>query len=160
VEQFIAWSCLILGFILAAVGTIAPGIPGAAFAVIGIFIHKLILPEMLTWWTFIIVVILAVVSWVVDFFAGILGAKIGGASRYGIIGAALGGFLGIFFSLPGLVIGPFVGAILGDLFAKRKDILSLLRVGSGAALGFVISILTRIVLLVAMLILVLIDAAL
>jgi len=52
---------------------------------------------------------------VVDFAASVLGAKRVGASRRALWGAALGALIGLFFSLPGLVLGPFIGAVVGEL---------------------------------------------
>lgn len=64
--------------------------------------------------------ILALLTYAVDVIAGILGAKKFGASRQGIIGSAIGTVLGLFFGLAGIILGPFVGAVAGELVAKKQ----------------------------------------
>ena len=49
-----------------------------------------------------------------------LGAKRVGATRLAVIGAALGTVLGIFLGLPGLLLGPFAGAVIGELLSHGK----------------------------------------
>ena len=51
-------------------------------------------------------------------------------------GAALGGVLGMALGLPGLALGPLVGAALGEYLARRQ-ILAAGKVGIAALLGFV-----------------------
>lgn len=61
---------------------------------------------------------LVVLGMVLDFIAGALGAKRVGASPRAVTGAALGSVVGMFFGLPGLLLGPFVGAVIGELGAR------------------------------------------
>ena len=141
--EIIGWLALAGGFILALLGTILPGLPGSIFIVAGAIGHLYLVPGMLSWTTIIILAVLALVSWVADFFGGALGAKLGGATQAGLVGATVGGALGIFLGLPGLIVGPFIGAVVGDLYAKRTDIAELLKSGGGAAVGFFISLFLR-----------------
>ena len=77
------------------------------------------------------------VSLVVDQAAAVLGAKTFGASRAGLIGSVAGGLLGlIFFSLPGLILGVFLGALALELLISRRDLGAALTAGFGALLGF------------------------
>lgn len=55
-----------------------------------------------------------------DFVAGALGARRAGASPLALVGATLGAVVGIFFGLPGVIFGPFVGAVAGELVARRE----------------------------------------
>lgn len=82
---------------------------------------------------------LNVLAYVVDFVAGSLGAKKFGAGRQAVIGAALGAVVGIFFGLPGLILGPFVGAVLGE-YAERRHLGQAGRAGIGAWVGFVLGV--------------------
>lgn len=147
--EVLAHGLLILSFVIAGIGTVLPGVPGSMLIAICILAHKWLLPDFFGWWTVGIVIGLGIASWIVDFLSGIWGAKLGGATKAGIIGAAVGGFFGIFFGLPGLILGPFCGAIVGDLIAKRRDIQQLFKSGLGAAFGFIISLVMRFVLLIA-----------
>lgn len=154
---FLAWLALAGGLLLGAMGTVIPGLPGAAMVVAGALVHKWLLPGVLSWWTVGFLAGLAVISWIVDLMGGVMGARLGGATKAGLIGAAIGGALGLLFGLPGLILGPFFGAIVGDLYAKRTNVLALMRSGSGAALGFLISLVMRILLLIAMAVAILVD---
>lgn len=55
-----------------------------------------------------------------DFVAGALGARRAGASPLAVAGATLGAVVGIFFGLPGVILGPFAGAVVGELVARRE----------------------------------------
>jgi uncharacterized protein len=63
--------------------------------------------------------IIAAVGLLLDFAAAALGAKRVGASGQAVAGALLGTVIGLFFGIPGLVFGPFVGALIGELIAGR-----------------------------------------
>lgn len=154
--EILGWLALALGFVLAFAGTILPGLPGSIFIVIGAIAHMYLVPGMITWTTIAVLGALAMLSWGADLLGGAMGAKLGGATKAGLIGATLGGLFGLVLGLPGLVIGPFIGAIIGDIYAKRRDILALLRSGSGAAAGFFISLVLRLLLLLVQAIVVLV----
>jgi uncharacterized protein YqgC (DUF456 family) len=49
-----------------------------------------------------------------------LGMQRLGATRRAMAGAALGMIAGLFFGLPGLIVGPFVGAVAGELTSDRN----------------------------------------
>jgi len=81
--------------------------------------------------------LLVLLSMVVDYAASALGAKKFGASRPGLVGAVAGGILGlIFFSLPGLILGIFLGAMALEILVSRRDLGAALTAGLGALLGF------------------------
>jgi uncharacterized protein len=63
---------------------------------------------------------IAVVGLALDFGAAALGAKRIGASPQAVSGALLGTIVGLFFGLPGLLFGPFLGALIGELAAGRS----------------------------------------
>ena len=67
--------------------------------------------------TVILLGILAGIAVLVDFVAGILGARRVAASRTALWGAMIGTFAGIFFGLAGLLLGPFLGALIGEAAA-------------------------------------------
>lgn len=85
--------------------------------------------------TLIVLGILAAASYTVDFVAAALGTRRLGASGRGVAGAAIGTAVGFFFGLPGIVLGPFVGAVLGELTAQR-DLMRAGRAGVAAWIGF------------------------
>ena len=63
---------------------------------------------------------LALLTYVIDIVAGLLGAKRFDASREAMVGAGIGALVGIFFGIPGILFGPFVGAVAGELYNRRK----------------------------------------
>lgn len=81
--------------------------------------------------------VLAVLAYVADFAAGSLGASRYGASRRAAIGAALGAVVGIFLGPIGILLGPFAGAVLGELLAD-KGLREAGRAGFGATLGMLV----------------------
>ncbi len=87
--------------------------------------------------TLVIIGVLAAASYAVDFVAAALGARHVGASRRAMAGAALGTIAGLFLGLPGLILGPLVGAIVGEWSANR-DVARAGRVGVAAWVGFVL----------------------
>ena len=82
--------------------------------------------------------------------AGAIGANLG-ASRQAIVGAGLGALVGIFFSVPGMLLGPFVGAVAGELLARR-DLEQAGRAGIGAWIGLVLGVAAKLALSISMLI--------
>jgi len=74
---------------------------------------------------------------VIEFFLGAVGARRYGASKRGIIGGMIGALGGIFLGLPGIIFGPFIGAVLGELSAQR-DLHAAGRAGLGTTIGLVI----------------------
>jgi uncharacterized protein YqgC (DUF456 family) len=86
----------------------------------------------------------------IDLLASILGAKKVGASRAAVVGAALGAVVGLFFSLPGLIVGPFLGALAGELLVG-KTWKEAGKAGLGTWLGMVLGAIAKLALTFAML---------
>jgi hypothetical protein len=116
----IAWLLAAALIIAGVAGIILPGLPGAILILAAAIVHKLMLPGWLSWWTVTAVAVLFLVDWAVSTFASIAGAKWAGATRAGLIGASVGLVVGLFFSIPGMILGPLVGALVAEIvFAKR-----------------------------------------
>src|SRR5690349_919125 len=87
-------------------------------------------------------VVLAVITafgTIADNIAGVWGARFGGASGWGVLGAGLGALAGLPFGLPGLVLGAPVGAMLFE-FVKNPELSRAARAGAGSLLGFFLGI--------------------
>lgn len=93
---------------------------------------------------------LVLLSIAVDLLASIVGAKRVGASNKALWGAGLGGVVGIFFGLPGLVAGPFFGAALGEM-SHGKPWRDASRIGVGTWIGLAIGAILKIAIAFAML---------
>mgnify|MGYP001553328437 CR=1 FL=1 len=96
------------------------------------------------WWLLIIGA-LGGVGVIADFVAGTLGARRVGASKLALWGASLGTLVGMFFGIPGLLFGPFVGALAGEL-ASGTSVLRSAHVGIGTWLGLLFGTLIKLVL--------------
>ena len=91
----------------------------------------------------VLIGLIAVASYGVDFAAAALGTRRLGASPRAMLGAALGTVAGLFFGLPGVVLGPFVGAVIGEL-SVRRDFVRAGRAGVAAWIGFVIGMAAKV----------------
>ena len=94
--------------------------------------------------------VLAALTYPIDLAAGAVGARRFGASGRAVLGAALGALVGLFFGLPGILLGPFVGAALAELW-ERRDLRQAGRSGLGATLGLALGVATKLALAFAML---------
>lgn len=102
-------------------------------------------------WTLGVLGLLVAISIVVDVLSSILGAKRVGASNKALFGAGLGGFIGIFFGIPGLLAGPFVGAALGEM-AHGREWRAASKVGFGTWVGLALGAALKLALAFSMLI--------
>jgi len=99
--------------------------------------------------TLVLLAVLAVLTYVVDFAAGAFGVRRFGASPRAMLGAILGAIIGLFFGFVGLVIGPFVGAGIGEL-SMGRNLRAAGRAGIGATIGLIIGIAAKLTLAFAM----------
>jgi hypothetical protein len=131
----------VLSLILVGVGlagTLLPGLPGTPLVFGGL---------LLAAWgddfqnvgvgTIVLLAVLTLAAFCVDFISASLGAKRAGASRQALVGAALGTLIGIFFGFAGIVFGPFVGAVIGE-FLARRNLEQAGRAGVGTWIGFIL----------------------
>ncbi|MEM7144077.1 MAG: DUF456 domain-containing protein [Verrucomicrobiota bacterium] len=105
------------------VGTALPVLPGTIIILLAAVLHYAFIgpPHSIEWTGFIILLLLVVLSYIVDFAGGAVGAKWFGATKWGAVGAIVGAVAGMFFMPFGLIIGPLVGAIIAEIiFAKRN----------------------------------------
>ena len=92
--------------------------------------------EKVGWPMLVVIGLLAAAAIAVDALAALLGARQFRASKLALAGAAVGGIVGLFFGLPGILLGPFVGAVAGEWIARR-DLRQAGKVGMGTWLGMV-----------------------
>ena len=132
------WTIAVILMLVGLAGTVLPALPGVPLIFAGIVLAAWIGHfEAISVTTLVILGLLTAIGVVADFVATALGAKRAGASRYGIIGAALGTVVGVFTGLWGLVFMPLVGAALGEFYAHR-DALKAGRVGLATWVGMLL----------------------
>lgn len=149
-DVIIYWVGAVLLVGLGLVGLVLPGLPGAPLILIGLILGA---------WadnfthvglrTIIVLAVLAGLTYAVDFWATIFGAKKFGASKRAIIGALIGVVAGLFLGLSGVIFGPFIGAVIGELSARR-GLQQATRAGIGATIGLVIGSALKIAMSLAM----------
>ena len=123
--------------VVGVVGTVMPALPGPVFVFGGL--------ALAAWTedflfigagTLALLAVLTAGTFLVDFVATALGAKKLGATPRAATGAALGALVGLFFGLPGVIIGPFAGAVLAEL-SQSRTVHEASRAGVGAWIGMV-----------------------
>jgi uncharacterized protein YqgC (DUF456 family) len=144
----------LVSFALIAIGvagTVLPALPGVPLVFAGMLLAAWIDDfQRIGYVTLGVLGALMVLSVLVDILAGMAGAKRFGASRKALVGAAIGTVVGMFFGLPGLAFGPFIGALVGELSA-RKDVMAAGRVAFGTWVGILIAVVIKLSLVFAML---------
>ena len=93
---------------------------------------------------------MTIASFAIDFAATALGARRVGATPLAIAGAMLGTLVGVFFGIPGLVLGPFLGAVAGELVSHGKA-QQAARAGVATWIGLLFGTLTKLALVFTML---------
>ncbi len=114
------------------------------------------------WWVLGSCLALAVIGEIIEFVAGVAGAKKGGASSRGMWGALIGGIAGVFIFTPlfffipifgaflGAVLGTFVGAIVGELTVDHATIKGSMKPAIGATIGRVLGTTSKVGIAMAM----------
>jgi uncharacterized protein YqgC (DUF456 family) len=132
-----AWLITICLLVVGAIGCLLPVLPGHLLLFIAAVAHRLMLgaDSGLQWWSFVILALLMAASQALEMLSGAAGAKWFGGSRWGAIGALVGGIAGMFFMPFGLLVGPLVGAIAGEMMVARREPRPAVVSGVGSVVG-------------------------
>lgn len=136
----------ILGSLLVLIGffgSILPVIPGPPISWAGLLLLK--------WTGYIsdnqpgyqnvlwILLFFVVLVTILDYVVPIMGTRKYGGSKRGVWGATLGVVVGLFFGPPGIILGPFLGAYLGEISSGKKD-REALKAAWGSFVGFLLGV--------------------
>ena len=145
------WSVTLVLMAIGLIGTVLPIFPGPAVIFAAAILHRSILgtEKSIGWPSILVLLFLALASYAIDFAGGWFGARRFGATRWGMLGAAAGAILGLFFGLPGLLLGPVLGALTGEIIGGKQLVLAG-RAGWGALLGNVAALLGKLLIALAM----------
>ena len=137
-------------------GVVLPAIPGLPLVFAGMLLAAWAGGfQQIGVTTLVILGVLTVLSLGIDFWAAAMGARRVGASRLALIGAIVGTLGGFVLGPVGLFVGPFVGALGGELLhGRRLDAAGMgqaTRVGFGTWLGIAMGIALKLMLALAML---------
>jgi uncharacterized protein YqgC (DUF456 family) len=131
---------LIVAGLACAILPVLPGIPlifGGIWLIAGLDGYR----HVGLWWLLGIAAV-GTIGLTLDLLAAAFGAKRVGASAQAVGGALAGTVIGLFFGVPGVLLGPFMGAVLGEL-AAGSDALRSTHVGFGAWLGLIFGALIK-----------------
>ena len=117
------------------VGSIVPGLPGTPIVLLAAIGHRIYFGQQsVDYWVLGALVVLTAASFVLDYLAGMYGARRFGATWRGVLGSVIGGLIGLFFGLPGVLLGPFLGAALFELLGGY-EMKKAIHAGIGATVG-------------------------
>lgn len=145
---------IVIGIILTIIGiigAIVPVLPGPPFNYLALWLLYIARGgSVLSLRLLIIMGVLTAAVTAVDYILPLAGARVYGASKQGMWGAALGMVIGIFFLPPlGLIAGALVGAVIGEIIAGKKGGQAI-RTGMATLAGNVIAIMFKLALSVVM----------
>tara|TARA_B110001454_G_C12711406_1_gene430879 strand:- start:2095 stop:2592 length:498 start_codon:yes stop_codon:yes gene_type:complete len=133
---------VIIGFILiiaGIVGSILPVLPGPITSWFGLLLLYLTDAVPMNYTMLVGSLILALFIFILDYFIPGMGAKKFGGSKYGVLGTTIGLIIGILFFPPfGIIIGPFLGALIGELIFGTKTNIAI-KAAFGSLLGLLTS---------------------
>jgi len=136
--------------LIGLVGTVLPALPGLPLVFAGMLLAAWAGDfQQIPVWIVVVLGLLTLFSFAIDFWATAHGARRVGASRKAIIGAVLGTFAGLLFMPIGLFVGPFAGALIGELLHGR-ELHQAAKVGFGTWLGIVFAVVLKLTLAFAM----------
>jgi len=132
--MLIAFAMVISG----GLGVVLPFLPGVPVSWFGLLVFAYATGfSVVTWKALVLFLTFTLLTFLIDFLAPLIGAKQYQASRYGMIGAAAGFLLGFLILGPiGIFIGPFFGAMAGEVIYGGKSGEEAMFSSRGLLLGF------------------------
>lgn len=151
--EITAWIIVILLFIVGMAGAVYPILPGALAIYAALFVYGFMISfEPFGWVFWTLQTLLVAVLFLADYAVSAWGVKRFGGSKASVIGSTIGLIAGPFV-IPafGLLIGPFAGAVIGELFA-RSGFEKSLKVGFGSLVGLFSSVVVKVILQLVMIV--------
>ena len=140
---------VVLGFafmIAGIVGSFIPVIPGPPLSWVGLLVLHLTQAVTLSTTFLVVTFIIAIGIAILDYFIPAMGTKRFGGSRAGAIGTTVGLIIGLIFLGPiGLIIGPFGGALVGELVFNQTESSAAFKAATGSFIGFLASTFIKLV---------------
>jgi uncharacterized protein len=149
--EFLWWVLALLLVGIGIAGSVLPALPGVPLVFAGLLLAAWAGgSEQVGAFPLVVLGLLTLLSFGIDLAATALGAKRVGATKLAVLGAALGTFAGIFLGLPGLILGPFVGAVAGELMSHGQ-VQQATRAGIATWIGLLFGTLAKLALIFTML---------
>lgn len=113
----LALLCALIGLI----GAVVPALPGPPVSFVALLLLSFCANVDVSLTALVVAALFAFIVTILDYFAPLWLTNKKGGSKYGLWGTTIGMFVGFFFGLPGLIICPFLGALIGELLAKTSS---------------------------------------
>ena len=149
-QAMILWIISVILTVTGLAGLLLPVVPGAPVLFLGLLFAAWAEDfRYIGVGTLLLLAGMAGLTYVVEVIASVLGVKKYGGSPRAMAGAVLGGIVGLFFGIPGILLGPFLGAVAGELSVQRSlDQAS--RAGFGTMVGLAIGVAGKLAIGIAM----------
>lgn len=140
-------------------GVFLPILPGHLLIVVAAIGHWWMLGDQagVEWWTLVVLGLLLILSQVVEYLSGAVGTRWFGGSRWGAVGAVVGGLVGILFMPWGLVLGPLVGSFALEWLGAKKNVKPATVSGVGSVVGTLAGLVMKLVIALVMVVYFLVD---
>ena len=144
----LGFCCLIIGIL----GSLLPALPGPPISYLGLLMLYWTDAVPANYWVLGVTGVLMLIVAILDYTIPARGTKRYGGSKYGIWGTNIGLVIGLFTPIPfGFVVGPFVGALVGELIYNSTDHKRAVKAATGSFIGFLASTFMKFVVSVAFL---------
>ena len=143
--DIIFWLIIGLMFVIAFAGLVYPVIPSVLFLLGGFLLYGAFFSfEPFSWLFWSIQLLFVILLFGADYIANMVGIKKFGGSKAGVWGSTIGLIAGPFIiPVLGILIGPFLGAIIAELVVHRRKVKEAIRIGFGSVIGFITSAFTK-----------------
>ena len=128
----------ILAGVIGIVGSIVPGLPGPPISWVGILLLYIWGPEEVSMTALAIWGIVTIVVSVLDYIIPMYFTKLTGGSKYAERGSMIGLIVGMFLTPIGMILGSFLGALIGELCWAKKDLADSFIAAIGSFFGFML----------------------
>ena len=135
----LSFLCIVIGI----AGCFVPILPGASLSYTGLLLLHFTEKVHFSYFQLVVWLLLVVVLQILDYVTPMLGSRYGGGTTYGKRGCLAGTIVGMFFMPWGIIVGPFLGAVAGELLGG-SDMQRAVRSGIGSLVGFVLGTLIKV----------------
>lgn len=132
---------MIIALIAGAIGllgVILPVLPGTILSFGGMICAYFVQGSTITMTQLVICGILSIIVVVLDYLLPGYFTKLFGGTKAGITGATIGTFVGFLFGIPGIILGPFFGAVIGEMVGSKTTFDNAINIGLGSMLSFLV----------------------
>lgn len=152
--EVIGWITVIGLFAIGMLGAIFPILPGVFAVYFGFIAYGLFFDfSPFGWWFWITQTGLLALVIIAEYLISSVAVKRSGGSNASVAGTNIGLIFGPFLiPMFGIILGPLIGSMMGEM-KHSQDWRHLLKVGFGSVVGFIISVVVKLILQLIMIIL-------